>query len=668
MLEAPSGPTAQLSHPDYAGNTPLHSAALKGHADIVELLLKYNVDVNAVNKAADTPLQDATDNDHDDVIEILQRAGGTMADAKPSAENVPKHGTLYGDLTLKNLIKAIKDRDGDKAQAILSAGVTPNQDCVIAAIEANNIDMLNILPACGAPVDNIEDGKTPLVRAIEVGNNNAIQILLENGADASRHYPIGTQRNYWDLVTELKRKNWVEAGRVLRKAAGLDDGDDEQMQDAVDEPKTTDKVKSPQAESKEASVAEDEKSMKESSVLPLQEPPLVPVRSPSPPPSPIKDKMSAQATKESTPRPASAKGKSQPTSKRPSPLPSKENTPPMADARVPSPLNLTKQPTPSPVPTTETELPKVPTPSSASIKVPTPSTASMRDPTPSPAHALSPVKQKTPPQEQAKDSPPPKSPTPPSVPAKEPTPQPVPAKEPTPQPEPKPASPVKEPTPPPPLPSLPTGLAFALTRPMPPRYNETPFHILCLQDCYNPVSTIARAKLEQDCPLDKQDELWCPAFQISVILGHSNLQDVRKLLESRTAVEEPATLPLNLYWRQSLWQAIGLWQCMTRRYKYEYVPGSAQQRAAFAEREGFKHYRTEVDGKGVERFSVNYPAAIREEKGKWMGLEDGTQTYWVRWRDAQVLVEEAKSEGGRLSVFNLYSEGIRWPAEWEKKT
>lgn len=578
MLQNPSVVSAQLAHPDYAGNTPLHSAALKGHANIIRILLEYDVDVNASNNSGDTPLQDATDNDHDDVVELLQQAGGTMAGEKPAADAVPRHGALYGDLTLKNLIKAIRDRDGDKAQAILNGQVIPNQDCIVAAIEANNLDMLEILPACGAPTDDISDSKTPMVRAIEVGNNKAVNILLANGADASRKYPEGSNLHYWDLAAELKRKGWQEVCQILRKAAGVPEPSNAAK-------RVTEKLHSEKAE--EFGVGDQMQLDERTKTTELDKP---------------------TATAHKSPAPIQKAVVSEPTA---------------IPAHSPSPQ---------------------PSPMDKSTSVHTGDNVSRSSDDPSKTPAASPG------------------------PWKEPSPPPAPPKEPTPPP--------KEPTPPPPLPELPPGLAYALSNPLPVSDEYAPYHCQTLMDGYNAVRYAPLWHIDPGCPEDRRTELWCPNYQISAILGHPDLQQLKGMVEERgaavaasssdaneasgqtTAMPTPRTMPLTEYWRDILWRCIGLWQPFSRRYKYDRYPGTATEKEAFARRDGFTGLTANVLPNGKEELQINYGRVSNDALKKWMALQDGTQTFWLRLEEAKAIVEEEQPKQERLKHFRFFKERL----------
>lgn len=55
--------------------TPLHKAALDGHEEIVELLIKKGANVNITNPVNETPLHDAAKEGHKKIVELLLNAG-----------------------------------------------------------------------------------------------------------------------------------------------------------------------------------------------------------------------------------------------------------------------------------------------------------------------------------------------------------------------------------------------------------------------------------------------------------------------------------------------------------------------------------------------------------------------------------------------------------------
>ncbi|MCJ1401186.1 Set3 complex subunit with deacetylase activity, meiotic-specific repressor of sporulation proteins [Xylographa trunciseda] len=64
-----------LDDPDFAGNTPLQIASLKGNAAVVKMLLDAGCDITCKNIDLDTPLIDACENERLAVVKLLLQAG-----------------------------------------------------------------------------------------------------------------------------------------------------------------------------------------------------------------------------------------------------------------------------------------------------------------------------------------------------------------------------------------------------------------------------------------------------------------------------------------------------------------------------------------------------------------------------------------------------------------
>ena len=71
VLDILSRRPMDVSNRDSDGQTPLHKAAMKGHADIVQTLLDHGADYEVEDMTDDTALDLAVFYRHDDVIKIL---------------------------------------------------------------------------------------------------------------------------------------------------------------------------------------------------------------------------------------------------------------------------------------------------------------------------------------------------------------------------------------------------------------------------------------------------------------------------------------------------------------------------------------------------------------------------------------------------------------------
>lgn len=113
---------ADVNDRDYAGNTSIHEAALKGHTHIVQLLLDNGgiIDIRSGPHDLDTPLIDAASNDHIDVVKLLLARGADpriynaqgktpmdlIQDDKPNHEEIER---LLREATIKMNKKTKQD-------------------------------------------------------------------------------------------------------------------------------------------------------------------------------------------------------------------------------------------------------------------------------------------------------------------------------------------------------------------------------------------------------------------------------------------------------------------------------------------------------------------------------------------------------------------------------
>ena len=96
-----------LDEPDFAGNTPLQIASLKGNAAVVKMLLDAGCDITCKNIDLDTPLIDACENEKLAVVRLLLRAGMD-----------PRQGNARGEEPLDLLDPSSEVYEGMKAALI----------------------------------------------------------------------------------------------------------------------------------------------------------------------------------------------------------------------------------------------------------------------------------------------------------------------------------------------------------------------------------------------------------------------------------------------------------------------------------------------------------------------------------------------------------------------
>lgn len=142
------GASVNLTAATEGGETPLHLTAMKGHRDMVDLLLDHGADINAQTSGFDPPALIAARFGHAGVLNRLMEKGADPGVTDGEGNNLLFRCVLAEETTLVKML--------------LDAGVDPN----------------------------CQDGKqkayalhAAMVYAAHNGKNEMVQCLLEHGAD-----------------------------------------------------------------------------------------------------------------------------------------------------------------------------------------------------------------------------------------------------------------------------------------------------------------------------------------------------------------------------------------------------------------------------------------------------------------------------------------------------
>ena len=188
---------------DKNGNTFLHKAVLKGHIDIVKLLLVAGADkdedINVKNNYGNTPLHYAAANDHTDTVKLLLDAG---ADKEVKCEKgwTPLHSAA--ERGHANTVKLLLDAGAYK-DVMNNDGNTPLHYAVLNGHcqkwKSENIDIIKMFLDAGADcnVKNVIN-RTSLHLAVDCNNSfntDITKLLLDAGADK--------EVKDWDGMTPL---------------------------------------------------------------------------------------------------------------------------------------------------------------------------------------------------------------------------------------------------------------------------------------------------------------------------------------------------------------------------------------------------------------------------------------------------------------------------------
>ncbi len=158
-----------INKADRDGQMPLHVAAQRGRQVITRLLLANGADIEAKNRQGHTPLETAV---------------------------------LAGKVQVARLLLK-QDAELDAQQLLMLA----------IEVDANFRDVFKFLVRQGADVNaDLEDGETPLIRAIDSGHRLVVKRLIDEGADvnhglADGRTPIGyaMEKENNDIIRLLRR-------------------------------------------------------------------------------------------------------------------------------------------------------------------------------------------------------------------------------------------------------------------------------------------------------------------------------------------------------------------------------------------------------------------------------------------------------------------------------
>ena len=214
---------------DESGKTALHMAAEMGHVCVVETLLQYGADLEALNESHRTPLMCAARNGHSSVVSLLLQHGANM-ETTDDVGSTALIETAHHDRkdTMKMLLRAganVNTRN-KHGQSVLGVAICweDYQQVKLILEYGQNLDMdivsesdsitLWLLATKQSPVDmgfcqsllrhgvdtNVSDkatGKTVLMHAAIKGHVGLILTLLENGAAVD-----AVDKNGWTALWE----------------------------------------------------------------------------------------------------------------------------------------------------------------------------------------------------------------------------------------------------------------------------------------------------------------------------------------------------------------------------------------------------------------------------------------------------------------------------------
>ncbi|OWM73186.1 ankyrin-1-like [Punica granatum] len=194
------------------GETLLHLAIAQGRADLVQLLLEFEPDVQVPNRSGSTALEAASASGEALIVELLLSRGASIERSDTSALGPTHLAVAKGHLEVLRLLL----QKGASVDALTRDGSTP----LHLAVAERRRDCVRLLLASGAKpnVHNSEDGDTPLHIAASSGDDNMVKLLIQKGAN--KYVRNQTGKTPYDLAAENGHVRLFDALR-LGDALGL---------------------------------------------------------------------------------------------------------------------------------------------------------------------------------------------------------------------------------------------------------------------------------------------------------------------------------------------------------------------------------------------------------------------------------------------------------------
>jgi ankyrin repeat protein len=192
--------------------SPLHQAVLSGDRAAVQRLTRAGADVNAANRYGVTPLLLAAQRGHAELIDLLLKAGASAKTAEarlPEAQTLLMHAARTGNIaSLKSLIAA--------GSSVHARETRSGTTAVIWAATSNRSDAVRVLAEAGADLNVLSK-----VTSYPHTQNGVLLSGLEEGYSYVGQTVL--PRGGWSAVMYASREGAVDATRALADAkANLD--------------------------------------------------------------------------------------------------------------------------------------------------------------------------------------------------------------------------------------------------------------------------------------------------------------------------------------------------------------------------------------------------------------------------------------------------------------
>ncbi|ONK65081.1 uncharacterized protein A4U43_C07F33410 [Asparagus officinalis] len=223
---------------DYMGQSLLHIAISHCRADLVQLLLEFNPNVESRNRASRTPLEAAAAAGESLIVELLLAHGASTEKTSASSWSALHFATASGHLEAMRLL-TLKGAD-------VNSPTSDGRTALHLAVEEHRRDCARLLLAGGARADirGGPDGDTPLHIAASTGDEQMVKLLITKGSAGLKEvrnfagktsYDAAAEGGHGRLFDMLKlgdglalaaRKGEVKAaGRMIERGAAVNGRD-----------------------------------------------------------------------------------------------------------------------------------------------------------------------------------------------------------------------------------------------------------------------------------------------------------------------------------------------------------------------------------------------------------------------------------------------------------
>ncbi|GAA0141991.1 ubiquitin-protein ligase [Lithospermum erythrorhizon] len=205
VLEKSQPPQKAADSFDTEGRTLLHLAIAQGRPDLVQLILEFGPNVEALSRSGTTPLEAAAASGEELIVELLLARRAKTDKSKVSSRGAIHLAVGNGHIEVLRLLLL----NGADVNSLTKDGNT----ALHIAVEERRRDCVKLLLANSAKPDvrNGHDGDTPLHIAANLGDEQMVKLLLEKGANkdirnktGKTAYDVAAENGYTKLFDVLR--------------------------------------------------------------------------------------------------------------------------------------------------------------------------------------------------------------------------------------------------------------------------------------------------------------------------------------------------------------------------------------------------------------------------------------------------------------------------------